>query len=149
MQSVMGVPRPRAHLTRYSGVLAPAFARRAEIVPAVEESATSAGRPSPPEGAEPPRAPGRFPWASLLWRVFLTDALACGECGGRMRIVAVVTSRAGLARILGHAGLPAEPPRFHPARPPPQAELPFGDCGNFDAHPDYVAFEDQSADGRR
>src|SRR4051812_30183451 len=33
------VPRPRAHLIRYSGVLAPAFAARAEIVPAAKEPA--------------------------------------------------------------------------------------------------------------
>jgi quercetin dioxygenase-like cupin family protein len=50
------VPRPRAHLIRYSGVLAPAFAARAEIVPIAEQPATPT--PAPPPGAEMPRRPG-------------------------------------------------------------------------------------------
>jgi hypothetical protein len=33
-------------------------------------------------GAEPPKRPGRFPSASLIWRVFLDDVLACGRCSG-------------------------------------------------------------------
>jgi hypothetical protein len=130
------VPRPRAHLTRYHGVLAPAFARRAEIVPNPEaDPPAAAERQSAPPGAEPPARAGRFPWASLLWRVFLTDALACPSCHGRMRVVAVVTSRAGVTRYLAHAGLPTDPPRFHPPRPPPQGELPFGDGVSVDADP--------------
>lgn len=91
------VPRPRAHLIRYSGVLAPAFAARAEIVPAAEEPAPP--QPSPPPGAEMPKGPGRIPWAPLLWRVFLADVLQCARCGGRMRIVAAVTS--SVSRNLG------------------------------------------------
>src|SRR5204862_4872119 len=82
------VPRPRAHLARYHGVLAPAFAARAEIVPSPEAEpdeigACPAARNAPP-GSEPPKRPGRFPWASLIWRVFLEDILACARCPGRM-----------------------------------------------------------------
>jgi hypothetical protein len=39
-----------------------------------------------------------------------------------------------VARVLGHLGLSAEAPGFHPARPPPQGELPFAD-----EVPDFVA----------
>lgn len=42
-----------------------------------------------------------------------------------MEIVAAITSREAVVRILGHMGLPTEPPAPHPARPPPQATLPF------------------------
>ena len=132
------VPRPRAHLTRYHGVLAPAFGQRREIVPDADETAEEeARRPPVPAGAQPPLGQGRFRWASLLWRVFLTDALACPTCGGRMRVLAVVTSRSGVTRFLSHAGLPTEPPLFHPPRPPPQPELPFGDGDSASADPDF------------
>jgi len=143
------VPRPRAHLTRYHGVLAPAFGQRTEIVPNPdeEEAAEARRHPPAPAGAEPPRTPGRLPWASLLWRVFLTDALACPACGGRMRILAIVTSTSGVTRLLGHAGLPTEPPRFHPPRPPPQQELPFADGASASTDPDFGAFEPDAPSG--
>jgi hypothetical protein len=130
------VPRPRAHLTRYHGALAPAFAARGEIVPSPSETTRlPPERPAAPPGADPPRRPARFPWASLIWRVFLEDVLACARCSGRMTIVAAVTSRAGLIRILGSLRLPAEAPRFHPARPPPQVELPFDAVPAFEPDP--------------
>jgi hypothetical protein len=44
-----------------------------------------------------------------------------------MEIVAALTSKAAITRVLGHLGLSAEAPGFHPARPPPQTELPFAD----------------------
>jgi len=58
------VPRPRAHLTRYFGVFAPAFAARAGIVPgiATQDLPPRTGA-QPGAGAEPVR-PGcgrRFP----------------------------------------------------------------------------------------
>ena len=42
---VVIVSRPRAHLVRYSGVLAPAFAARAQIVPSADKASS---RPKPP-----------------------------------------------------------------------------------------------------
>jgi hypothetical protein len=123
---VAQVPRPRAHLTRYHGVLAPAFAARSQIVPHVGPKSARRGPRDLDSGSRSPKQPGRFPWASLIWRVFLTDVLECGRCSGRMEIVAAVTSRDGVVRILEHIGLPSYAPTFHPARPPPQVELPFG-----------------------
>jgi hypothetical protein len=122
------------------GVLAPAFAGRSEIVPSPEtegdeeSSARPAAQAAPP-GTEPPPRPGRFPWASLIWRVFLEDILACARCPGRMTIVAAVTSRAGVARLLHHLGLPANAPAFRAARPPPQTELPLDAAPAFEADP--------------
>ena len=126
------VPRPRAHLTRYFGVFAPAFAARAGIVPFTEPAAPRQ-RPRTGEAA-PPKAPNRLPWATLIWRVFLRDVLECARCKGRMEIVAALTSKAAITRVLGHLGLSADAPGFHPARPPPQVELPFRDEA-----PDFVA----------
>jgi hypothetical protein len=129
------VPRPRANLVRYSGVLAPAFAARSQIVPSGETVTLLPERRPTPAGAEAPEAPGRFPWASLIWRVFVQDVLACKRCSGRMAIVAAVTARAGVTRILDHWGLATEEPRFHAARPPPQTELPL----DADAAPAFEA----------
>ena len=44
-----------------------------------------------------------------------------------MEIVAALTSKVAITRVLGHLGLSADAPGFHPARPPPQVELPFRD----------------------
>ena len=122
------VPRPRAHLVRYHGVLAPAFAARAEIVPSPQaepdQNTSQVNLPAAPAGAEAPRRPGRFPWASLIWRVYLDDVLACARCPGRMTIVAVVTSRAGIVRILDHLGLPPVPPNSTPRARPRRLSYP-------------------------
>jgi len=127
---VAQVPRPRAHLTRYHGVLAPAFAARSQIVPGRADAqrdikACAVAQPEDVAGASKRRRPTRYPWASLIWRVFLKDILECARCAGHMEIIAAVTSRAGIVRILEHLGLPTAAPAVHPARPPPQSELPF------------------------
>jgi hypothetical protein len=121
------VPRPRAHLTRYFGVFAPAFAARAAIVPNdARASPDPAPRlPATPNAPAHPPFRRRYPWASLIWRVFLDDVLECARCHGRMTIVAALTSPPAIERVLRNLGLPTAAPQLHPARPPPQVELPF------------------------
>jgi len=119
------VPRPRAHLTRYFVVLAPAFAARSGIVPTDAAASLPAPREPPPAETGGRRRPGRVHWASLIWRVFLKDVLECGRCGGRMEIIAAITSTEAVTRILENLGLPSVPPAVHSARPPPQTELPI------------------------
>jgi hypothetical protein len=65
----------------------------------------------------------RLPWALLLQRVFMTDALTCPKCNGRMKILAAITKPDAIRKILDHLGIPSEAPRRTAARPPPQAEL--------------------------
>jgi hypothetical protein len=95
-------------------------------------------RPSPifaaPKAPKVPKVPNRLLWAALIWRAFLRNVLECARCKGRMEIVAALTSKAAITRVLGHLGLSADEPAFHPARPPPQTELPFADEA-----PDFVA----------
>jgi hypothetical protein len=57
----------------------------------------------------------------------LNDVLECVRCKGRMEIVAALTSGHAIERVLGHLGLPLDAPELHPARPPPQIEMSFGD----------------------
>ena len=63
----------------------------------------------------------------MIWRVFLNDVLECVRCKGRMEIVAALTAVHAIERVLGLLGLPLDAPELHPARPPPQIEMSFGD----------------------
>jgi hypothetical protein len=130
------IPRPRCHLVRYHGILGPAAKDRAKVVP-------TPPAPPAPDAAGADKAGtdkagtgesreiditkiqrgSRLPWALLLKRVFMTDALTCPKCQGRMKILAAITKPEAIRKILDHLGIPSEAPRRAPARPPPQAEL--------------------------
>jgi hypothetical protein len=121
------VPRPRGHLTRYHGVLAPASGWRRHVVPCNEVTDSRAKVPAADGSGEATRkmnSRGWTPWAALLKRVFLADALACPRCGGRMCILAAILTRASVQAILVHAGQATEAPLQNPshwARAPSQA----------------------------
>ena len=118
------VPAPRFHTVRYSGVLAAASKWRPFIVP--KPAPTGATDPAstgdqqscgpPPECVDGSRY---RPWAELLKRTFGIDVETCPRCGGRMRLLAVITDLASAARFLRHQGEPTEPPSRAPARAPP------------------------------
>jgi len=65
------VPRPRLHLIRFHGVLAPHARLRAAIVPGAAEN-TSEHAAEHAHGA-----PARLSWARLLKRVFAIDVEHC------------------------------------------------------------------------
>ena len=65
----------------------------------------------------------RLPWALLLKRVFMIDALTCPKCNGRMKILAAIVEPDAIRKILDQLGIPSEAPHRTAARPPPQAEL--------------------------
>jgi hypothetical protein len=113
------VPAPRFHTVRYFGVLAAAAKWRPLIVP----------KPGPSQATEDGTAPcdptpcsatgSRYrPWAELVRRTFAVDVETCPRCGGRMRLLAVITDLAQVARFLHHRREPTEPPaRAPPPRP--------------------------------
>jgi hypothetical protein len=123
------VPAPRAHLTRYHGVLGPAAALRPLIIPTTtttQESSDTLNPPSqrstaPDVDAEPvPEAPPptrhrNYTWAELMKRVFLVDVLQCERCGGTMKILAAIQPPEVTARILECLGLPTRAPPLTPA----------------------------------
>jgi hypothetical protein len=45
--------------------------------------------------------------------------LACPQCGGRLRLIALIEEAAVIGRILRHLGVPTEIPAPRPARAPP------------------------------
>jgi hypothetical protein len=60
----------------------------------------------------------RVDWASLLRRSFSVDVLQCPRCHGRLRVVAVITEREAITRILAHVGMPTDSPPLARARDP-------------------------------
>ena len=73
------VPRPRLHLIRFHGVLAPNAGLRAAIVPGTTE------REAVDEDVH--GAPARMGWARLLKRVFGIDLEHCPQCGGELECI--------------------------------------------------------------
>jgi Putative transposase len=90
-------PRPRINLVLYYGVLGAHAAWRARLsVPATTEPArepaaerdTRSGEPgSAATSSTQPRS--NLLWAQLMQRSFGFDVLACPQCGGRFRLVAL------------------------------------------------------------
>jgi len=112
------VPRPRAHLTRYHGVFAPASPDRARIVPRTRSAASS--ELEEVSVSDRQRA---MSWAQRLKRVFAIDIEICRQCGGRLRVIASIEAPAVIERILEYLGHTAEPvDPAHPSRAPPQGD---------------------------
>jgi len=112
------VPKPRAHLTRYHGVFAPASPDRSRIVPGTRTAASEVrGEVSV---SDRQRA---MSWAQRLKRVFAIDIETCRQCGGKLRVIASIEEPAVIKRILEHLGHTAEPiDPAHPSRAPPQGD---------------------------
>jgi len=104
------VPRPRLHLTRFHGVLAPNAKLRSKVVPGASEPTTA----DPCEHAEH-RAPVRMSWARMLKRVFDIEIERCA-CGGKLKLVAAIEQPDVIEKILTHLGLSPQPPPIAPAR---------------------------------
>ena len=84
------VPRPRLHLIRFHGVLAPNAKLRALVVPQGPESPAQATQPDACEANCAHHRPVRLSWAKLLKRVFDLDLEHCPNCGGELKIIAAI-----------------------------------------------------------
>ena len=143
------VPPPGFHMTRYYGVFASHHRLREHVIP------RPAAPPPPPHLAldfalaDDPLAsspnssprPRRTAWAQLLARIFAIDIIRCRTCGGRMRVLEVVSDADAIARILHGARAPPAPPppgqvllfasprappaTCSPSCAPPSSSLPF------------------------
>ena len=74
------MPRPRLHLIRFHGVLAPNAKLRGQIVSAPAERAAETSS----EDAQAQRAPAHMSWARLLKRVFDIDIKTLPELRRRL-----------------------------------------------------------------
>ena len=136
------VAPPRTPLVRYHGVLAPNSPWRVAVVPlppvevtvgcarteaaplgvavGVKTAAVTAMGPGARGGAGPMPIPnGRIDWARLMWRVWAVDVLLCPGCSGRMKMIAALTERAAIVRILEHLDVSIEVPRMRRSRDGP------------------------------
>ncbi len=108
------VPRPRLHLIRFHGVLAPHAALRPQIVPGESDQAMV---PSNETGESPSASTrARLSWAQLLKRVFAIDLTTCPQCGGPLTLLAAIDDPAVIIKILSHLGVPTRAPPRAPAR---------------------------------
>ena len=105
------VPRPRLHLIRFHGVLAPNAKLRSTVVPTPAPQ-TTAGEGDCQHAHSKPL---RMTWARLLKRVFDIDIEQC-PCGGKLKLIAVIEEAAVIEKILKHLGLSPQPPPRAPAR---------------------------------
>jgi hypothetical protein len=94
------VPRPRLHLIRYHGVLAPNAKLRGAVIPQPEQ------RDNAPAHEHAHGQAARMRWARLLKRVFHIDVERCA-CGGQLNILAAIEEPVVIVRILRHLGLAA------------------------------------------
>jgi len=108
------VPRPRLHLIRFHGVLAPNATLRAQIVPGAPDQVSAPAEP----GAETPSAStrARLNWAQLLKRVFEIDMTICAHYGGPVTLIATIEDPEVIVKIRAHLGLPTKAPPRTPAQ---------------------------------
>ena len=110
------VPRPRLHLIRFHGVLAPNAKLRALVVPQEPETPAQEAKPAEFEAGCAHHHPVRLSWAKLLKRVFDLDLEHCPNCGGELKIIAAILEQPVIEKILMHLGLEARAPPRAPAR---------------------------------
>ena len=103
------VPRPRHHLVRYHGVLAPNAKLRKHIVPATARTRSTAKRKTDHPRHKPATDTSQqdaliapLTWAQRLKRVFDIDISVCPQCGGRLRVIAEITDPSIIDKILNH-----------------------------------------------
>jgi hypothetical protein len=126
----MLIPAPRQHEITYFGLLAANAKHRNDIVrvpthrrvPTVRGDENVASETSPKPLA--PRC--TMTWAQLLKRTFAVDILHCERCGGRARVIAAITERAVIDKILTHLRAASGNPGLAPAPPIlPQRQATF------------------------
>jgi len=61
----------------------------------------------------------RYPWTSLLMRVFGIGVLLCPHCSGTRRVLAAIHDPESVRKVLGSLGLSAEVPELAACRAPP------------------------------
>ena len=122
------VPRPRANLTRYHGVLAPNSKYRVDVTPAKRGKGSSRQGLQSKNSAESPVDEHReMTWAQRLKRVFDIDTTICSRCGTAVKIIASIEDPLVIKKILDHLETkflaPASVNHLPEPRAPPQASL--------------------------
>ena len=108
------VPRPRLHLIRFHGVLAPHAKSRAAIGP---RPAPPARNPCAEHAHHAHRSSARMSWVRLREaRLRYRPRTRPDTRGGALKIIAAIEDPPVIAKILTHLNLPARAPPRSPAR---------------------------------
>jgi len=119
------IPRPHINLVIYHGVLAPNSKLRKLVVAYEKDGGAQGARPDNERDereVKEENKPRYYKWAELMRRTFDIDVLRCPNCGGRMKLIAVIEDPKVIRKILEHLRLPTELPTTVPARASPQQE---------------------------
>ncbi len=129
------IPRPRVHLRRYHGCLAPRSKLRRQVVPKPPRSSPRSASSRLRDGAQlhlfdRGPAPRWIARADLLVHVFGEDASPrCHACGsGRLEVVSVVRRWDAICAVLDGFGLSLEGRVLTRNRGPPWGQLELGLC---------------------
>ncbi len=122
------VPKPRANLTRFHGVLAPNSKHRINVTPAKRGKGGNTQDVKSKKSAERPvNEHKEMTWAQRLKRVFNIDITICNRCGGAVKIIACIEDPLVIKKILDHWGAKsralASANQLPEPRAPPQARL--------------------------
>jgi hypothetical protein len=104
-------PRAAASIRRRSSPNSALNSPRASLAPTPSESLLGAKAALEAQAADEgltSRNPWRIDWSTLLRRTYDLDVLRC-ECGGSLKVVALVTDRETALEILERLGVPTEP----------------------------------------
>jgi hypothetical protein len=96
------VPRPRLHLIRFHGVLAPNAKLRSQIVVAPPQRASE----SPTDAHAQRETPPRMSWAATAKTSLRHRRETLPNSGGALKIIAAIEDPPVIDKILGHLGLP-------------------------------------------
>lgn len=119
------VPPRGLHLTRFHGVFAPNASLRSLVARPradAETTPTLPGLRAPLSAGPRPEKRSRLDWAALQQRTYGEDVFRC-SCGGRRRVVSIVTHRRTAEEVLTNLGLLEPRPPLPPAQAPPQLSL--------------------------
>jgi hypothetical protein len=115
------IPPPRQNLIRYIGVFGARHKKRSAI--------TGMAQPYKEVKIKIKKKNYRTTWGELLKHVFKFDVSTCA-CGGKLELVACITSREVCRKILNHLGLPIYEVKAASPRGPPERDF-------FDQCPEY------------
>ena len=121
------VPKPRANLTRYHGVLAPNSKQRIFVAPAKRGKGNTQKQGLKADEPALVQRHQSMTWAERLKRVFNIDITICSHCGGAVRIIACIEDPSVIKKILAHldakSGGPATVNQIPEPRAPPLESL--------------------------
>lgn len=107
------VAKPRAHLVRYHGCLAPHSKLRKLILP---NSPDMDIKQETKEAREIKPRRKYYSWSDLLKRVFSIEIERCSGCGGNLKFITAIFDRNVIVTILSHLKLPTNPIEISPSK---------------------------------